>query len=510
MTVPYLESPPDVIPIHLGRQLFVDDFLIETTTLKRTYHKAKYHPDSPVLVPDRPWEQGSAPGTSEGGPTAMPFSDGVWYDPRDKLFKMWYMGGYRLNRCYATSHDGIHWEKPILDVVPGTNIVSPGSGDTTTVWLDLDEKDPKKRFKMWREEQGKSGWGIYYSEDGIHWGSEMGRTGPAASPTTVFYNPFRNVWVHSVRSSHPSIGRYRRYWETREPTVDIDWKHFTRPKVGPRVGKDPMRLPLWICADKYDTSYPGMNFRSELYNLDAVAYESVMLGLFSMLRGPRNGPGHDGRPKIKELVVGFSRDGFHWHRPYREPIIGISKEISAWNAGNIQSVGGCCLVVGAKLFIYVSGRRLFAGNHQTCSTGLAIVRRDGFASMDAGAAEGALTTRPVRFEGKHLFVNVAADAGELRVEVLDRAGKAISSFSKDRCRPIVVNKTLQSVRWHGVDDLSVLAGKKEPVRFRFHLSNGQLYSFWVSPDRSGASHGYVAAAGPGFTISIDTVGRSEK
>ncbi|WP_197532587.1 hypothetical protein [Symmachiella macrocystis] len=54
MSVPYLETPPDVIPIHLGRQLFIDDFLIETTTLKRTYHKAKYHPASPVLVPDQP------------------------------------------------------------------------------------------------------------------------------------------------------------------------------------------------------------------------------------------------------------------------------------------------------------------------------------------------------------------------------------------------------------------------------------------------------------------------
>jgi hypothetical protein len=24
---------------------------------------------------------------------AMVFSDGVWYDPKDRLFKMWYMGG---------------------------------------------------------------------------------------------------------------------------------------------------------------------------------------------------------------------------------------------------------------------------------------------------------------------------------------------------------------------------------------------------------------------------------
>ncbi|MFV1994403.1 MAG: hypothetical protein ACC661_03110 [Verrucomicrobiales bacterium] len=39
MEVPYLENPPPVISIDVGRQLFVDDFLIESTTLKRVFHK---------------------------------------------------------------------------------------------------------------------------------------------------------------------------------------------------------------------------------------------------------------------------------------------------------------------------------------------------------------------------------------------------------------------------------------------------------------------------------------
>src|SRR5437660_3064093 len=57
MPVPYLQAPPAIIPIDVGRQLFVDDFLIEKTTLQRTYHRATYHPASPVLKPDKPWEQ---------------------------------------------------------------------------------------------------------------------------------------------------------------------------------------------------------------------------------------------------------------------------------------------------------------------------------------------------------------------------------------------------------------------------------------------------------------------
>src|SRR5437870_1268964 len=121
MEPPYLAAPPDVIPIDVGRQLFVDDFLIESTTLRRTFHRAEYYADNPVLKPDRPWE-------GEGQhPTAMVFSDGVWYDPQDQLFKIWYMGEQVRATCYATSRDGIHWEKPALDVQPGTNVVLPAS-----------------------------------------------------------------------------------------------------------------------------------------------------------------------------------------------------------------------------------------------------------------------------------------------------------------------------------------------------------------------------------------------
>src|SRR3982751_4515802 len=53
---PYLQSTPAVLPIDLGRQLFVDDFLIAETTLKRTFHPATYHPKTPVLRPDKAWE----------------------------------------------------------------------------------------------------------------------------------------------------------------------------------------------------------------------------------------------------------------------------------------------------------------------------------------------------------------------------------------------------------------------------------------------------------------------
>src|SRR5688572_21518744 len=72
-TPPYLTTPPEVIRIDVGRQLFFDDFLIDKTTLTRRLHQAEYHPKSPVLGPDQPWE-------GKGGRArAAVFSDGVWF-----------------------------------------------------------------------------------------------------------------------------------------------------------------------------------------------------------------------------------------------------------------------------------------------------------------------------------------------------------------------------------------------------------------------------------------------
>jgi hypothetical protein len=207
------------------------------------------------------------------------------------------------------------------------------------------------------------------------------------------------------------------------------------------------------------------------------------------------------------VLVGFSRDGFHWHRPDRTRFLTVNPVEGAWNWGNVQSAGGCCLVVKDKIYFYVSGRMIGDGFWDgNCHTGLAIMRRDGFASMDAGNNTGTLTTRPVTFKGKYLFVNVDNPNGQLYVEVLTKDNKPIEGLTFENCNPVSGDSTIQQVTWNDGKDLSSVAGK--PVRFKFSLNNGRIYSFWISPDKSGASYGYVAAGGPGFTGPRDTVGKA--
>ena len=505
MRVPYLDKPPEVISIDIGRQLFVDDFLIEQNTLKCNFHKPEYHSDNPVLKPDKPWE------CEDSARAAAPFSDGVFYDPRDNLFKMWYMGGYIASTCLATSRDGIRWEKPSFDVRPGTNEVlshrdvEPASGgryrDSSTVWLDQEDPDPQSRYKMFITTPIPKRWSLALrcSADGIHWSEPIAVSATTIGDrTTVHYNPFRKKWIFGLRISQPDVGRSRAYFEHSDAVVGT--KHIANGAV------------LWLCADRLDPHNPDPNYRNiepELYNHDAVAYESIMLGLFSIWQGPPNS--ECARLKIQkrnEVLVGFSRDGFHWYRPDRTRFLTVDPSKGAWNWGNVQSAGGCCLVVRDKLYFYVSGRMLSDGFWDgNCHTGLATMRRDGFASMDADKKSGVLTTRPVKFKGKYLFVNVDNPEGEMHVEVLTRDEQPIEGLSFKDCNPISTDSTIEQVTWKSGQELSALAGK--PVRFRFHLKNGKLYSFWVSPDKSGASYGYVAGGGPGFTSSIDTVGKGK-
>jgi hypothetical protein len=138
------------------------------------------------------------------------------------------------------------------------------------------------------------------------------------------------------------------------------------------------------------------------------------------------------------------------------------------------------------------------------STGLAVLRRDGFASLGAGEEAGVMLTRPLTFTGSHLFVNVNAPDGELRAGVLDEHGQPIQGFSHFSCNPVRTDSTSCRITWQGAGDLSSLTGR--PVRLEFHLRQGELYSFWISPSLSGCSRGFVAAGGPGYVGAIDSGG----
>ena len=503
MPVPYLEHPPEVIPIDVGRQLFVDDFLIESTDLERRFHKAQKYEGNPVLRPETELEL-----NGDRNAVACPKSGGVWWDPQEQRFRMWYEAGWIHTICYATSRDGLHWDRPDLDIQPGTNrILDPAiTPDSWAVFPDYDTGDPAQRWKMYLRPPGAHQPGLsMVSPDGVHWSKPI-ESGPTDDRSTMFYNPFRKKWVYSLRSA--VRGRSRHYWECDDFLEGSQWHDFL-------VEMNDDTPVFWAGADRLDPPDAEVGQPAQLYNLDAVAYESIMLGIYQIHLGPPNQECMKvGLPKITELNLAYSRDGFHWHRPDREPFIPASRR-DVWDRGYVQSVGGLCLVRGDRLWFYYigfQGDTTRRGDHwqqngmyDRGSTGVAFLRRDGFVSMDAGPEGGSLTTRPVHFSGEHLWVNVDCPGGKLTVEVLDENGRPLEPFTAERCTAISTDGTIEQVVWRDAPSLAAL--RDRPVRFRFHLTAGSLFAFWVSPAPDGRSNGYVAAGGPGYPGRPDTVGR---
>jgi hypothetical protein len=146
--------------------------LISHSNLELNVLEAEKHPENPLLplgtvhewdaVQARPWE-----------------TRNVIFDKEENIFKCWYSGtNIKTERWwasgYATSKDGITWEKPKLGLYEyngskENNIFSLGWGP---VYKDLKEPDPAKRYKMLVKgpKDKMEEWGIRlaYSADGIH------------------------------------------------------------------------------------------------------------------------------------------------------------------------------------------------------------------------------------------------------------------------------------------------------------------------------------------------------
>lgn len=231
----YLRSPPALINITIGRQLFVDDFLVESlSNAQRSFHSAEYDEASnPIIEPDQPWE----------GSFAMPFSGGVWWEDDKQRVSLFYRcGGFAgavqdpirvegrpwpppdphkpsnggpSGMCVAYSSDGRKFTKPSLPVRPGTNMVRDKLYDGNTIWLDKREPNPSRRYKgaFVDEDTHYAAYTLEASPDGVHWQRIVNKTGAIQDCSRIFYNPFRQVWAFSIKTGVAGFGRQRAYWE---------------------------------------------------------------------------------------------------------------------------------------------------------------------------------------------------------------------------------------------------------------------------------------------------------
>ena len=102
---------------------------------------------------------------------------------------------------------------------------------------------------------------------------------------------------------------------------------------------------------------------------------------------------------------------------------------------------------------------------------LAVLRRDGFVSMDVGDTGGTLLTQVFRLTGTALTVNVDATGGELRAEIVSRDNQVLAASE-----PVSGDQPRARLRWRKGDE-SKFTGRD--IRLRFSLRNASLYSYWI-------------------------------
>ncbi len=480
------------------KQLFMDDLFLERADGVRLCVNPPVQHEEPVLLPDRPWEERGISGYN----TVMREADGrfrMWYGA-SMLLGLPQEGAIRL--CYAESADGLHWDKPMLGLLPfrgsvDNNIVAPQlerqSQQGATVYRD--ERAPEaERYKLWTkfrptdaELEAGVGAGLYamHSPDGIHWTVYPGQPNPPEqmcdTQNMFFWDDRLELYVgytrvretqHIDEAAGGGRGRYRaigritspdfRTWSDTQVVLEADDTDLTIPLPGEKTTIRPSLDFYTSCAMKCDDA-------QDVYLMFPSVYYHWQDGEF---------------PATMDVQLLTSRDGIAWQRTCdRQPFLRHGFDGSA--TSGMLFANPWLIPVGNELWFYYKGtaRRHSGSGDIQAPSGIyrASLRQDGFISVDAGYRGGEFTTPPLTFEGDRLEVNCdGSAAGWLKVELQTPEGCPLPEFSFDQADAVFGNALRKPVAWKAGRDLAGLAGR--PVRLRFVMRDMKLYAFRISCD----------------------------
>src|SRR5262249_22216363 len=134
------------------------------------------------------------------------------------------------------------------------------------------------------------------------------------------------------------------------------------------------------------------------------------------------------QPKNQQVEPIFmtSRDGVKFRR-WSDPLIPITAPKDRdGNRSNYMTYGLLQLPANDRELSVYGTEAYYAGPGSRFRR--FVFRMDGFVSAHAEATGGTLVTKPLRFDGKKLSLNIVSN-GESRVELRDAEGKALAGFS---------------------------------------------------------------------------------
>ncbi len=423
-------------------------------------------------------------------------------------FVMWYstvrwikLKGVRTHQSwihYATSKDGIVFDKPDLGIYEGNTLIKgdhPGAdgkpitgvrGCSGFCVLDArHQKVPHARarytalYRSWVPGR-HGGMSLAHSEDGLHW-TEYSENpvwvGESDTFNNFFYDERIGKYVAYIRprihagpkSANRSVARIVSddmiHWAEHRIVLDTD------DRDAPAVGTiDEAKLPD-------GTGYPRGRDK-QFYGLTASPYGDLYLGFASV---------YDVEPGTMAIELVHSYDGIEWHREAtRRPLISRGGK-DAWDSAVVYYPGvGSPLEVGNGWLIYYHGLNFdhHQRNHsrkdlgEYRAMGVVKMKRDRLIGYEARKTPGELLTRPFKWEGEKLFLNANAEGGRARVAVCHESGYSPKGFHLNEAVPIEQDGVRLPVSFQGSASLATLRGRL--IRLRIHLENATVFGWEYS------------------------------
>ena len=467
------------LDIGTTRQLFIDDLIVdESRGVVRTLNQPVKYAGNPVMIPLYPWEG------------RVTLYGTVSHDADEGRFRMWYQGyggmaipplakdvsdspwkGFDASSLlysigYATSDNGVHWERPNLGLVEYN-----GSKDNNLVLRDAaygnvikDTRDPdperlyKSLFFEARDPAGTPNMGdgvsVAFSPDGVHWTKYEGNPVIERSSDTHVLLGWDDLHDTYVAFARPSVHEGNKTRRIGRATSD-DFIHWSDPEDV-------------LVPDDIDP--PGFEF----YGMPVFKYEGLYIGQLWAYHAPPEEPQIRFAARI-DVQLAVSRDGIAWERVAgRKPFIPNGPPGSI-DAGEIWTARGPVEMGDELWFYYSPGPQEHGITGRSGPICLAKLRKDGFVSVDAGDETGTLVTKPFRCEGGPLTINAAARGGLVGVAVLDESGTQFQGYSRQDCAVFDGDSVKQRINWREKQSLEELKGQN--IRLKFYLWNASLYSF---------------------------------
>ena len=461
---------PDVPELGSWRELFVDSALIERLSGGSL---RLHHPEllGVALKFDKPWEGPFSAYTTviKDGPTYRMYYRGLRKSGRDE--------GEGPVTCYAESHDGISWTKPELDLYPldgsrKTNIILAGQPQFShnfSPYLDVRPGVPRaERYKAvaGNEETGLLG---FVSADGIRWrrlrNEPLITDGQFDSQNVVFWWEPESTYVCLLRTW---TGEGYTGFRTISRSTSRDFLNWTKPVPMTFGGTRPEHLYTNGTQPYYRSPHIAVALAKRFFPDRAGARPEVARTLI-----PDSGYGGS----TSDAVFMTTRGGNRYDRTFMEAFLRPGATIQDWVSRDNTPALGVVPFNERELLLYRGSHYAQPSAHLSMYR----LRVDGFASLHAPYTGCELVTKPLRFTGTRLEVNLSTSAaGGLRVEIQDPGGRPILGYVERNAVELRGDGTDLVVSWDAGTDLSRLEGK--PVRLRFVLRDGDLYSYrFVAP-----------------------------